>query len=335
MNAYNLYSEIEKIQKLVESGNEDQVNQELEKYILLDQWQSPLIYGYLYIKQKGTLPVAAFFAKNIIEFIENNCESKEKCNKTISIAGRVASKKFALIRQQTNQFLVATTFSVFLFDKRILREAIETIQKIIAKKIRQIKKHFIDNVPLADYASILKIHYQKNAIAFVELNSFFDELIKDAGLYEASEIEMRTANLKKCLELLIEEVGRKIEKPDRIFSIADSLDIISKYAESLFDSNCAEGEKFFNKYNWAYPRGRSFCDLNAFWTTCMVGLYLFIKALDRYMDTKQEMVKTNETSKKNKIKDQDISNYNPEFNEKRLSKNLLQSETSKEMQLRI
>lgn len=298
MNTNNLYSEIEQIHKLVESENVDQVNQELEKIILLNPWQSPLIYGYLSIKHQRKTPSSAFFARNFVAVIENFFESKEKCSQTIPIAGCVADKEFALIRQQTNQFLVAVTYLIFLFDKKILREVVEVIQKIISKKVKQTKKHFIDKVPLTDYTSILNIHYQKNEIAFVELNSFFSELIKDSGVDEVKEPEVRIKHLKKCLEFLIEEVGRQIEKPDRIFAIADSLDIITKFAELLFDHKCTEGEKFFNKYRWAYPRGRSFDDLNTFWTTCMVGLYLFIEALDRYLDIKQKTVKTNGASKK-------------------------------------
>jgi hypothetical protein len=49
----------------------------------------------------------------------------------------------------------------------------------------------------------------------------------------------------------------------------------------LFDVGGEGGERFFNKYKWAYPRGQSFDNLNAFWTACMIGLFAFNQALDR------------------------------------------------------
>jgi hypothetical protein len=135
---------------------------------------------------------------------------------------------------------------------------------------------------LNDYVAVLEPQFREgNEEAIQPLVTFFDKLVRSAGLEKLPSCEQRAVELKECVELLIEEAGRRIEKPDRVFSYADSLDSISRYAEWLFDVGGEEEERFFNKYNWAYPRGQSFDNLNAFWVACMIGLFAFDQAVDR------------------------------------------------------
>jgi hypothetical protein len=191
------------------------------------------------------------------------------------------SEELRLTRKRRDELLVAMTFLVLAFDNTALRARIRVAEQRIAGKIRRIRQGFVDKVPLNDYLVVLGQQFQENEEVVKPLGTFFDELIRNAGLEKTPSFGQRAAKLKECVELLIEEAGRRIEKPDRMFSCADSLDSISRYAESLFDVGGEGGDRFFNKYKWAYPRGRSFENLNAFWTACMIGLFAFGQALDR------------------------------------------------------
>lgn len=191
-------------------------------------------------------------------------------------------EELQLTRKRLDQLLVAMAFLVFAFDNPALRARVRVVEQGIARKIRRIRERFIDRVPLNDYLAVLEPQFREGSEEAVQpLTTFFDELVRSAGLEKPPSSEQRAVELKGCVELLIEEAGRRIEKPDRIFSYADSLDSISRYAEWLFDVGGEEEERFFNKYQWAYPRGRSFSNLNAFWTACMTGLLAFDQALDR------------------------------------------------------
>lgn len=276
MNSKDFYSEIERIQKRLKSVDNDQLYRELQQFVELDLWRSPLIYGGLYIRQAGSAAVSAFFARKTLEAIEEVCER-----------GTEKSEEARMARKQLDQLLVAMTFLVLAFNNTALRAAIRGVEQDIARKMRRIREHFVDKVPLNDYLVVLEQQLQENEEFVRSLGTFFDELLRSAGLEKAPSFEQRAAKLKECVELLIGEAGRKIEKPDRIFSCADSLDSIARYAESLFDVGEEGGERFFNKYKWAYPRGRSFNNLNAFWTACMIGLFAFGKALDRAIASAQ------------------------------------------------
>jgi hypothetical protein len=196
------------------------------------------------------------------------------------------TEELRLARKQLDDLLVAMTFLVFAFDGTTLRAATKALERGLAKKVRLARKRFIDQVPLGDYLAVLNHEFRKNETAVGPLGRFFDELIKSAAVDQSVSLAQRTAGIKRCIEGLIEEAGRRIEKPDRIFYSAESLDSISEYAESLFDVE-AEKEKFSKKYKWAYPRGRSFTSLNNFWAVCMIGLFALGQALDRYVASAQ------------------------------------------------
>jgi len=268
MDFKDFYSEIESIQKRFKSVGKDRLYQELQRLVESHPWRSPLIYGGLYIRQAGSAAVSAFFARKTLEAIEEVCGQRT-----------AKSEEALMIRKQLDQLLVAMAFLVFAFDGVALRAKVRAIERGIAKKIERIRERFVDKVPLNDYLAVLKRQFREDKV-IQPLDTFFDEMIRSAGLDEEPSFEQRAARLKECVERLIEETGRKVEKPDRVFSCADSLDSISRYAEALFDVG-EGGERFFNKYQWAYPRGRSFNNLNAFWTTCMMGLFAFGQALDR------------------------------------------------------
>jgi hypothetical protein len=200
------------------------------------------------------------------------------------------SEELRLARKRLDELLVVMAFLVFVFDNSNLRGEIEAIEQDIASKVIRLRQQFVDQLPLRMYLSILERQFRSNEPVFQSLNRFFDDLIRTATLDQATPLEQRATNLERCVELLIGEAGRRIEKPDRIFHAADILDSISVYADSLFDT---EGERFFKKYKWAYPRGQSFDNLNMFWTAGMVGLFAFEGALERHVVS----VRASETEK--------------------------------------
>lgn len=270
MNSKDFYSKIEGIQKRSESMNNDQLYRELQRFVESHLWRSPLIYGGLYIRQTGPAIVSTFFASKTLEAIEEVCER-----------GTERSEEALMTRKRLDQLLVAMTFLVLAFDGAPLRARVRAVEQDIARKVRHIRKRFVDKVPLSDYLAIVEQRFRGDEGFIQPFGTFFDDLIRRARLDEDPSFKQRATKLKECVELLIEEAGRRIEKPDRVFSCADSLDSISRYAESLFDVGGEVRERFFNKYKWAYPRGQTFDNLNAFWTACMIGLFAFGQALDR------------------------------------------------------
>jgi len=317
MNSKDFYFEIGNVQERPKSLDQDQLYQALQRSVKAHPWRSPLIYG-LYARQIGSADVAAFFARKTLEAIEAVCEQGiNKGGKTLKKPGmelldrllapilrvlkhitarRMPEEELQFRRKRLDQLLVAMTFLILAFDSTQLRAVIESVDQDIAKELRRIKARFIDTVPLRDYLAILERQFQKSEEVIQPLSMLFDELIRSANLEETSSFEQRVANLRKCVETLVEEAGRRIEKPDRIFSYADSLDIISRYAESLFDIGENGKGRFFSKYKWAYPRGRSFDNLNRFWIACMIGLFSFDQALDRSVALAHEQAEAKATS---------------------------------------
>jgi hypothetical protein len=330
MNSQGFYFQLQDIQKRAKSVGESQLYQELQCFVELHPWRSPLIYAGLYIRQMDYPDVSAFFARKTLEAMEEVCGRgieadretllrraakyiyrlvekpgvepilaairrffQPKTTARTTKSGYVAvspknlhasqaakeSEELQLTKKRLDQLLVATAFLVFAFDNTALRAGIGVAERGIAGKIRRIRERFVDRVPLNDYVAVLEPQFREgNEEAIQPLVTFFDELVRSAGLEKLPSCEQRAVELKECVELLIEEAGRRIEKPDRVFSYADSLGSISQYAEWLFDLGEA---RFFDKYKWAYPRGQSFDDLNAFWVACMIGLFAFDQAVDR------------------------------------------------------
>jgi hypothetical protein len=300
-------SEIETIQKLSELLDDAELHQELEYFVESHPWRSLLIYGGLYVRRISSANISAFFARKTLETMEEVCGQKAEVGEKMRLVRHIhrwaeklgirsfliriqhslkrrtisrtpAGEELLLARQRLDQLLVAVAFLVFAFEDAAMRAAIKSVEQITVKRVKRNKERFVDRVPLKDYLAILHEQLRDNKESIQPLDSFFDELIRTAGLGRTQSFEQRATRLKKCIELLIEEAGCRIEKPDRIFSYADSLDSISQYAEWLFDVG---EERFFNKYKWAYPRGQSFNDLNAFWVACMIGLFAFDQAVDR------------------------------------------------------
>jgi len=269
------------------SASNDQSDWELQHSVELYPWRSPLIYASHYITQGGS-PTSTFFASKTLEAIEQVCTRGTRRGEATLVVNQIVneSEELRLARKQLDELLVAIAFIVFTFDGTAFRVMAKGLDQGFAKKVQLIRKRFIDQVPLADYLAVLNREFRKNEKTIEPLSKFFDELIKNAAAGQSFSLTQRATGLRICIKGLIEEAGRRIEKPDRIFYSAESLDIISEYAESLFDVD-AEKEKFFRKYKWAYPRGKSFNNLNIFWAICMIGLFAIEQALDRHVASVQ------------------------------------------------
>ncbi len=282
MNTEDIFPMIKYLQKELRQGDNEKLSSELKCYVNSQPWCSQLIYGSMYIKQTQTSNTSEYFAIKTLETIEAMCEGRINNEESTCIKNQDVNinKAIESSRKQRDQLLISLAFLSLAFVSKKLRIKIQDIEKDISKKITRYRESFIDEVPLKDYLMILDKHLRKSEAALMPLRRFFDALIRDAISEKNHCFQDRTAMLKNYSELLFKEAGRRIEKPDRIFSCADTLDLIAEYTEMIFNVGEDSGKKFLKKYNWAYPRGQSFEDLNAFWTACMIGLFAFSQALD-------------------------------------------------------
>ncbi|MCP5102331.1 MAG: hypothetical protein GY950_03080 [bacterium] len=292
MNLKKFYDEIEDIQKQSKSMDYVQFQKKLSCYIRIHPWRSPLIYGYLYTSGIYSHRIISFFAKKTLEAIENVCEQRiEKDNKKFENTKNSTDNKTSQIaRTQLDQLLISLTILILAFEIPEQSDAINDLEKRIWKKLKDINIRFIDKLPLNVYLKLLKNKFQQNEKAFKPLKTFFYHLIQNAGLDKSQSLEHQATNFKKNIERLIEETGNRIEKPDRIFSYVESLDEVTHFANSLFDSEELRG-KVSLKYKWDYSQSNSIEELKVFWVTSMTGLFAFTQAFDSFSTSSQKTEK--------------------------------------------
>jgi hypothetical protein len=310
MNFRNFYSEIEDIQKRLKSKDNEPLYRELQYFIQSHPWRSPLIYGSLYISQVGSSTVLSFFARKTFEIIEKVCEQRIKNNNTLKKNQSVSkSEELKLSKKRLEQLLISITLIIYASERLDQRDAIDNVDQVIQKKLRNIGPRFIDKLPMDDYLNLLRHKFRQNEKAFKPLSIFFDNLVKHADLYDPRLFEQQTTKFKRYIELLIEEAGGMIEKPDRIFSYSDSLNAVLIFAESLFSTDKMKKSLSLSKYKWVFQRNKSFDDLRVFWVTCMTGLYAFAQSIDRFNALPQtsEKVQREATSIKTKEKEMPLT----------------------------
>lgn len=283
MKNRHLCSEIKDIQRQLTVADKKKM-QTLVRFVESHSWSSLLLFRSLYdIKEKDLDDVAAFLASKALGAIEKAYEGTSKPGKLPITRG---SEEAELFRERLDELLIAMTFLVFTFDSPALRKTITEIEWDIARRIRWMKRGFLDGVPGEEYLDILERKLADMDEAVRPLFIFLYELVGRASSNRRLTTAPGAHKLREYLESLISEAGRRIEKPDRLFSYAHTLDFISWCSDSCFDIIAHENDekkvhRFFKKYKWAYPRGRTFNDLNLFWAACMVGVFLLVRALDR------------------------------------------------------
>lgn len=306
MNFRNFYQEIEEIQERLKAVDNDRLYRELQYFIRLHPWRPPLIYASLYISRVGSSTVLAFFAGKTFEIIEKVCEQRIKSDNILKKDQSVnKNEELKLSKKQLEQVLISITLILYASERSNQRNAIDHIDQVIQKKLRKIKPRFIDKLPTNDYLNLLKYKFRQHERTFKPLNTFFDNLVKSADLYDPKLFEHQNTKFKKYIELLIEEASSMIEKPDRIFSYADSLDTVLLFAESLFSNDKMKGKMSLNKYRWFFKRDKSFDDLRVFWVTCMTGLYAFAQSIDRFIALSQPAEKTQKEAASSKIQEKE------------------------------
>jgi hypothetical protein len=279
---------MENIEKRMKSMDKEQLHRELQFFVLSHPWRSPLIYGSLYISQVGSSKTLAFFARKTFEIIEKVCEQRIKNNKTLKRNQSVSkSEELRLSKKRLEQLLISITLIIYASERSDQRNAIDHVDQVIQKKLRNIGPRFIDKLPMDDYLNLLRHKFRQNEKALKPLSTFFDILVKHADLYDPRLFEQQTTKFKRYIELLIEEAGGMIEKPDRILSYSDSLDAVLIFAESLFSNDKMKGKVSLSNYKWVFQRNKSFDDLRVFWVTCMTGLYAFAQSVDRFIALSQ------------------------------------------------
>jgi hypothetical protein len=285
-------SEIEDIQRQLRVADKKQMHQKLLHFVESHSWSSLLLFRSLYEKDKDLDDAAVFLASEALEAIDRACGEASKPGKPPTTG---EGEEAQLFREQLDELLIAMAFLVFTFDSPALRKKIRDIDRDIARRIRRMKRGFLDGVPLGEYLDILERKLIDSDEAAQPLSVFLYELLRRASSNRRLTTDQEANEFGKCVESLISEAGRRIEKPDRLFSYADTLDFISRRADSWFDV-IEDGDKrkkvyrFSKKYKWAYRRGRTFSNLNRFWAACIVGLSLFIRALDRFIASSQTKV---------------------------------------------
>lgn len=280
----NFYKEIEDIQKQSNSMDNDQLARELQYYLQLDTWRSLLLYGGLYISKIGKPPVLAFYAQKTLETVEMVCKKIPgdddriaKNDKTTTESGE------SPLRRILDQLLISLAILVFCFDNSTRRQITESIEHSIRKKLYDSKSRFIDELSLDDYLNILSAKLRESDKTLKSLCTFFDDLIINAGWGKMGHraFKNQAHQYKKYIERLIREASYKLEKPDRIFSYAESMNDVTHLAESFFDHGKLKGKAPFDKSQWDYLCDNPSERLGFFWVTCMVGLFVFSQSFDR------------------------------------------------------
>lgn len=286
MKTDDFYSEIEDIQNRLESVNNGQLDRELGYFVRTQPWQAPLIYWGLYSSGIGSSSTQAFFAKKTLDIVEEACDRK-LLKKEPQTAGKLL-----------DQLLISITILTFAFDTEVQRKVIDLIEQGVKRKIELSRPRYVDKIPLKNYLALLRHKLKQNEEALRPLTSFFDELIRYACSDKPALIKQRAAKFIKNIELMIEEAACKIEKPDRVFSYAESMDTTIGFAEFLFSPDKMKRKSTFNEYKWNYLRSKNVGDLRLFWVTCMVGLFTFSRSVDRFTEShsKKENVQVNLSS---------------------------------------
>jgi len=271
----------------------DKLHRELQHFVQFDSWRSPLIYGSLYISKIGSSTVLGFFARKTLEEIEKICKQRiKKDNKKFNgYQSADESEESQVYKKLLDHLLVSIAILVFLFDIQEQRNAIDGVERVIQNKLGNNQSRFIDKLPLGEYLNLLGHRFRQNEGTFQPLSIFFNELIKNTGLNEVPLSEHKVNKFKKYIELLIEESGSRIEKLDRIFSYAGSMDTVIHFAKSLFGSGEMKGKISFDAYIWDYRLSKSINNIRLFWVTCMTGLYAFAQSFDRFIALSKESEK--------------------------------------------
>jgi hypothetical protein len=239
----------------------------------------------LYTTRVDSSRVLAFFAQKALEAIEKTCEHwKDKPAMRSQTA--TESEKSQFPKNQLELLIISLAILIQTFNGQKLSHAIDDIKEAIQKKLTDLPRRFIDKPPLDDYLKILEHRFKKNKDAFQSLNTFFDDFLKNACSDTPHQSFVKqVTGFKKYFLILLEEVGLRIEKPDRIFLYAESLDTVTYFTESLLSSDeiRATMKIPFNKSKWDYQKKNSMENLKIFWITCMIGIFAFVQSYDHFI----------------------------------------------------
>lgn len=241
-------------------------------------WKAPLVYVQTQISNPESPelePLAALTIDALLQICSfaNSLTSREDVDEDHTWD----NSKFI------DEVLIALSFAVFTFDNPELRIITHLVEQKIAKKIEQTKAKMVDKVSLKEYRSILSLEVKKNLDVLKPISDTFYKLIECSMGGKRQPYGMILGKMDCCIDVLIQEAGSRIEKPDRAFYSAQCLDLIANYSESLFSEE--HTGNFYDKYKWAYPKGKSFHDLNLFWTVCLIALFVMSQSLEKYLLT--------------------------------------------------
>jgi hypothetical protein len=234
----------------------------LQPFIESHSWRLPLIFTGLYLRERrgesggdtSDKKVSRFFARATLEIIGKIYGLPED-------GGNRGQQE--LTKRNMEELLVALAFQVLAFDsealQRIIRELLDQLSKAIAKEKR---KRFVDGLTLNRYVDVLGKEIGGNK-DLTSLRTFYQDLVQRANF---GRTPLATSHLKLSCDYLIEKMGHVLENRGSLLFYVDKLGYVSKYAESrdLFTSN----------YRWALGNGKGISNLDLFWTTGLVGIFL-------------------------------------------------------------
>jgi hypothetical protein len=259
----------------LELADEYQLYRNLQPFIESHFWRLPIFFANLYLKQinkvtdkKEEMDYSHFFARATLAILERFY------NPSASMIG-VSHQE--LTKTEKEELLVAFTFQILIIcsgedNNDAFRSKVCELYNKINKCIVNVKRTELRDIHGEDLFDLL------NNFHFDALEEAYSDMIDKADF---TDILLPKEHLIKSCQLLIENICLNLENLGSTLYYVDKLSYISKYAESRDVSGFKDGRDTM-KYRWIYGKSQGIPGLELFWTTCLVGVFLLEKELDKY-----------------------------------------------------